>query len=285
MKLKFLLPLVLGLVLVTSCTKVEPGYVGIKVNQYGNQKGVDDFPITTGRVWYNPMTEEIYIFPTFRQNVVWTKASTEGSPNDDSITFNSIEGAEANVDIGLSYSLLAEKVPHIFVEFRKDIDHITHIYLRSEVRDAFSRHASKMKIMDIFGTGKQALLEAVKADLNEKFNHLGITFEMVSFVGAIRADQKVMDSISATIQATQRAIEAQNKILQSTAEANQAIEKARGEAESLLAVAKAQATANEIVTKSISGELLQYKMIEKWNGVTPQVTSNGSALLPMIGVK
>lgn len=110
----------------TGCSKkVPPGYVGIKVNNLGSQKGVQDFPLKTGLVWYNVITEDVYIFPTFQQMFTWTKARTEGSSNDDSITFNSVEGAEANVDISISYSFVREKVPAIFVEFRKSAEELT----------------------------------------------------------------------------------------------------------------------------------------------------------------
>ena len=32
-----------------------PSGTVIKVNLYGNQRGVEDFPIRTGRVWFNPV--------------------------------------------------------------------------------------------------------------------------------------------------------------------------------------------------------------------------------------
>ena len=48
-----------------SCTKVVPGYVGIKVNNWGSQRGVQDYPLKTGMVFYNPFTEDMYDFPTF----------------------------------------------------------------------------------------------------------------------------------------------------------------------------------------------------------------------------
>ena len=38
----------------TSCMeKVDAGCEGIKVNLYGNDKGVDDVSLVTGAVWYN----------------------------------------------------------------------------------------------------------------------------------------------------------------------------------------------------------------------------------------
>lgn len=266
--------------LLASCAKVEPGYVGIKVNQYGDQKGVEDFPLQTGRVTYNPFTTDVYKFPTFRQNVVWQKAGDE----DESITFNSIEGSVVNADVGLSYSIDAEHVPGIFIAFREDIQHITHVFVRSEVRDALARHAGKYKVIDIFGVQKQALLDEVKADLIASLGKLGFEFEMVSFVGALRCDENVMQSINATIQATQLAISAQNKIVQAKAEADQAIETARGQAESILAVAKAQAEANRLVALSLTPELVQWRAIEKWDGVQPRFMSGGSGMIPLVQV-
>lgn len=280
-----------------SCAKVEPGYVGIKVNQYGNQKGVEDFPLQTGRVTYNPFTTDVYKFPTFRQNVIWTKDEKDDGA-DDSMTFNSVEGSVVNADLALSYSLMADKVPLIFVTFRKDIEHITHIYIRSEVRDAIARHASTMKVIDIFGSRKQELLEAVKADLNARLgpSKIGFDFEMVSFIGGLRCDKNVMESINATIQATQLAISAQNKIVQATAEADQAIQTARGEAQSRLLnadaqaksnllIASAQAEANLMVSKSLTPELIRWKALERWDGRQPQVLGAGSLPLLQIDTK
>ena len=280
--IKVFLPVMLLLFSGFSCTKIEPGYAGIKVNLYGSQKGVEDFPLRVGRVWFNPFTENVYKFPTFLQTIVWTKDETEGSPNDDSITFNSTEGAIINADISLSYGFIEEKVPYLFIEFRKDADEITKVYTRSKVRDAFSRSASMMKVVDIFGVKKQELLNAVKTNLEKELSPKGFRFDMISFVGALRVDENVSKSISATIQATQRAIEAENKVRQATAEADQKIETARGTAESLLIVAKAQAEANKIVAASVTGELIQWQATKQWNGVLPQVTGSGS--IPMVNL-
>mgnify|MGYP001563845468 CR=1 FL=1 len=261
-----------SLLFVASCTKVPPGYVGIAVNNYGTQKGVEDFPLLTGMFWYNPFTTDIYTFPTFLQNHVWTQNPKEGSPDDDSITFNSIEGATVNADVAISYVFEGKKVPHIFVEFRQDVKHITNVYIRSKVRDSFARHASQIKITEIFGMRKQDLLVAVKEDLNAELVKKGIQFDMVSFVGALRVDDKVMNSINATIEATQKAIEAENLVRQTEAQARSRVANARGEADAITAMANAQAEANIIVAKSLTPELVQWQAVQKWNGITPMVT-------------
>jgi hypothetical protein len=47
---------------------------------------------------------------------------------------------------------------------------------------------------------------------------------------------------------------------------------AKGEAESILVVAQGQAKANDALSRSISPILVQYKSVEKWNGILPQVS-------------
>lgn len=260
------------------CTTVPPGYVGIRVNLYGNQRGVEDFPIETGRIWYNAWTEDVHKFPTYMQNVVWTRDPCEGSPTDESITFNSTEGAVINCDVGMAYQIEADKVPHIFVELRKDVDYITDTYVRSKVRDAFSKEASTMKVTDIFGPGKQRLLTAVKQDLDNDLKPDGFNIDMVSFIGGLRVDPKVESAINATIEATQRAIEAQNKVIQIKAEADQAVERSRGMAESIRLEANAKAAANRTLTESLSQPLLTYEALQKWNGTMPLVVGETGAM-------
>lgn len=253
------------------CTRVDPGHVGIKVNLYGDQKGVDEFPLKTGRVWYNPFTEELYEYPVFMQNKSWV--------GDESITFNSIEGSSISVDVGLNYTLDQDRVPHMFIEFRQDIETITHGYLRNQVRDAFGRVGGKYKAIEIFGENKQKLLEEVKLDLDTKLRPKGFMIDTVSFISAPKADERVMQSINSVIEANQKAIEAENKVRQIEAEAKQEIARAEGKSQSILMEAKAQAESNKLLSESLTPELIQYTMFEKWNGTAPQVLGESTMMM------
>ena len=95
---KLLLTVVLSSFLV-GCSDVPSGYVGVKVNLLGSEKGVDSQELGTGRYWLG-INEQLYIFPMFTQTQVWTKDANEGSPNDDSMTFQTIEGLDVNADLG-----------------------------------------------------------------------------------------------------------------------------------------------------------------------------------------
>jgi len=74
-------------------------------------------------------------------------------------------------------------------------------------------------------------------------------------------------------QVAQQQVETQRQVLaQREIEAHQKVATAKGEAESILVVAQGQAKANESLARSISPILVEYKGIEKWNGILPQVS-------------
>ena len=82
------------------------------------------------------------------------------------------------------------------------------------------------------------------------------------YEGAIEAKQVAQQQVE-----TQKQVLAQREI-----EAQQKVATAKGEAESILVVAQGQAKANDALSRSISSILGQYKSVEKWNGILPQVS-------------
>lgn len=280
---------VMALVSFGGCTKVEPGYAGIKVNNYGNQKGVSDFPVVTGRVWYNPFTTDIYKYPTFKQQAMWTDDPHEGPEYDQSITFNSIEGTPVKMNIAVSYNLDHDKVPALYVEFKKDAEHITEVFMRNEIRDELSMQASSMPIQAIYGAGKAKLFDDVTTALRDRLGPRGINIDNISPIGRPVLDPRVEASINAVIEAQQKAKEAENKVAQSRAEADQKIETARGDSESMktraegqavakLMVAEAEAKANKLLSASLSEPLIRYENVKKWNGTLPTyMVGNGQS--------
>ena len=82
------------------------------------------------------------------------------------------------------------------------------------------------------------------------------------YEGAIEAKQVAQQQVE-----TQKQVLAQREI-----EAQQKVATAKGEAESIQVVAQGQAKANDALSRSITPILVQYKGIEKWNGLLPQVS-------------
>lgn len=266
---------------VAACSYVPAGNVGVKVNLLGGDKGVDTEVLGVGRYWIG-WNEELYVFPVFMQNYVWTKDVNEGSPNDESISFQTADGMTANADVGISYSIDPEKVATIFQTYRRGVDEITDTFLRNMVRDAMVKEASNKPIEYVYGVGKTELMAAVQKDVTDQVAPIGIKIDKIYLIGEVRLPAVVLDSINNKNAATQMAQQRQNEVAQAKAEADKKIEDARGEAESLLKVAEAQAKANRLLADSLTTEFVQYQAITKWNGELPKMT--GSSAVPFIDV-
>ena len=141
---------------------MDAGHVGIRVRLAGSDRGVQDMPVVTGWVFFNPLTEQIVLFPTSVQNVVWTQSPNEGRAIDESITFSSGEGVNISADIGLSFHIEPPLAPRLYGRFRlNDLAVLSDGYMRNTVREAFNDVASRLPVQEIYGAGKSRMLAAV----------------------------------------------------------------------------------------------------------------------------
>lgn len=284
--------IVVLVIVVSSCTtRVDAAHVGIRVKLAGSNRGVDDIPQVTGWVFFNPATEQIIQFPISVQNVVWTKDPHEGSPRDESITFASLEGANINCDVGLAFQIDPKLAPHIYLKFQKnDLMALAGGYVRNAVREAFNIEASQMPVQEIYGSGKGKLIGNVRKRLQDQLGPDGFVIDQVS-LNQLRLPENIATSINRSLEATQQAVQAENRVRQVKAEAEQAVtqargeaeaarERARGEADARLITAKAEAKANLILRASMSPIVLQYRALERWNGKLPVMNGGGS--LPLL---
>lgn len=271
-------------VFVSGCgTTIAPGHAGIIVDAYGKDRGVQSYTATTGRVWYNPITTTVFEYPTFVQSVVFTHSPDEGKAVNEEITFTNADQMSIAADVSLSYSLSIDKLPAFYVKFRSDdLNQFTYGFLRSLMRDKFNDSAGRYTIAQIMGDNGPFLRE-VKAALQTDLEPIGVHLEsQFGFIGAPRPPQQVIAAINMKVQATQLAIQKQNELVQVQADAAKAVAKAEGDARATLIWATAQADANRRMADSISGNLLELKRLEKWNGTLPQVTGN---VTPFISLK
>ncbi len=215
----------------SSCQLVNVGNVGIRVTRAGANRGVQDLPIVSGWVAYNPFSETIVEFPTTVQTVTWSQSPHEGQGHDESITFSSSDGITVSADVALSYHVDASHAGRLYTRFREtDMTHLTHGYVRNAVRDALNEQASQMVIHDIYGAGKTRLLEATIRQVRDRMGQDGFVVDQLSFQGALRLPPNVVDAINRAMQASQDAVAAQNRVAQIEAEARQGVARVQGEA-------------------------------------------------------
>lgn len=240
-----------------ACDKVPVGAVGIKVSSLGTDKGVENEVLGTGWYWVG-MTKTLYTFPTYMQTRKW-----EG--NEDFV-FQTVEGLVVHAPISISYSVEPDKVPTLFQTYRKGLDEITNLYIHNIIRDALVIAGSTKSIDDVYGAGKAEILAEVQKMVADKIGPLGIHVDQISLVGQFDLPETVVNSINAKIQATQQAQQRENEVATATAEAQKAVAVAKGEADSRTLKAIAEAKANQIISQSLTPELVHYQEVLRWNG-------------------
>lgn len=273
----------------SGCTVIEPGHAGIKVHMTGSDKGVDQLPVVTGRIFYNPWVTDVYEYPTFMQVAKWEK--------EEALTFNSKEGMQIGASISLGYQIEASKVPAFYVQFRNDdLDGFTHGYLRNVARDAFNEEAVKYTVEEIYGEKKEALFIGVRDRINGHVASYGVKISQFGAIGALDLPQNIVQSLNLKIKATQDAITIENQLRASKAEAEKSVAQAEGaarvqvaqaegEAKARLLDAESKNKANQLLQQNITPGLLEWRRLEiqalqaqKWNGALPTSMVPGTAV-------
>ncbi len=268
------------LAFLTACSKVPAGNVGVKFDLYGGDKGVTGEVVGPGKYWLG-WNEEMYLFPTFAQNYVWTAGNDPTSPTDESISFQDREGTQINADIGITYAIRADKADTVFQKYRKGVDEITDVYLRNMVRDAINSETSKMDVSEIYGPGKEELMQRVTSRVKAQVADIGIEVEKIYWIGAMRLPNTITQAINAKIEATQKAQQRENELQTAKAQAEIEREKARGEADAKLIAAEAEAKANKLVSQSVDTNLVNYLQAQRWDGKLPQVTGGATPFVQL----
>jgi regulator of protease activity HflC (stomatin/prohibitin superfamily) len=262
---------VLALVLVgtllfslSGCERIDAGHVGIKVNLYGDGKGVDDVTEVTGWVFYNPISTKIVEFPTYVQHKEYKKVEDEV---DESFIVNSKDGSEFHVSPILNYSVKREKVPYIFSKYRVTLDEIEAGFLKTAIYDAFRVVANSYTADELISNREQFEIKVRKV-LEDHLIPEG--FILAQFTSNLVYPETFKKAIEAKNNAVQTALTAENQVKTAEAQAKIKVATAEGNAQAMLTSAKAEAEANRLKQQTITPMLLQLEWINKWNGKLPE---------------
>jgi regulator of protease activity HflC (stomatin/prohibitin superfamily) len=249
---------ILLVVLFNSCERIDAGHVGVKVNQYGDNKGVDDVVAVTGMVFYNPLTTKVYEFPTFIQHKEYK--------GENSFIVNSKDGSEFSVSPIMNYSVQREKVPAIFSKYRRPLEDIEEGFLKTAVYDAFRLATNKYTADELISN--RAVFEVeVRRLLDGQLLKEG--FVINQFTSNLIYPETFKKSIEAKNNAVQAALRAENEVKTAEAQAKIKVATAEGNAQALLTSAKAEAEANRMKQQTITPLLIQLEYVNKWDGKLP----------------
>lgn len=254
----------------SGCARVRPSFSGVLVNNWASDDKGAIQPQGRGLVWYNPITQDLYIFPLHIQQQNYT---LEG---EDPITVRSgKDNTTVSFDATLMYQFEESKVSQVFTKYRTDPESLAQGYVYRTVRSSFNEAAAEFAVMDLLGAGLVTLQTRAEEILRGYLAEEGILVDQLLIVGQPRIDERIEAAINQTLQAIQEANREEQRIRQATAIAEQRRKEAQGTADATLIKAKSEAEAAELLNRALTSTVLQQRALEKWNGVLPTVTGAG----------
>lgn len=244
MKHKLLIPAGFLLVFTTSCTRIDAGYEGILIKQYGSDKGVQDVSLVTGRVFYNPWTEDVEQYATYIQTIDY-----------DAFDVNAKDGSSFSVDPTLSYNIVPGNSPRIFKKYRKTLAEVSETTILNYVKDAFRLQMNKYSTDEIV-SNREKFESDVQKTLSGVLEKEGFRLEQLT--SGLQYPQTIVDAVNSKNKAVQEAMKVENEL-----------RVAEAQAKKMIVQAEAEKRANELKQQSLTPLLIQQQFIEKWDGKTP----------------
>ena len=238
-----------------SCERIDAGHEGIKVNLYGDDKGVGDVALVTGRVFYNPFTTEIHEYPTYVQTVDY-----------EPFEINAKDGSKFTVDPTININPIGGKSPEIFKKYRKPLKEVIKHVLKTHIANAY-RIKLNTYTTDELVSKREEFEKATEDYLREIL--LKENFELGEMTSGLKYPDALVRSIDAKNQAVQEALRIENEVAAIEAEAKKKVAAAEGEAQALKIKGDAEAEYNRKISASLSGLIVQQEMIKKWDGKLP----------------
>ena len=263
-------------VLLSGCSRVRPSFTGVLVSNWASDDRGAIVPQGRGLVWYNPITQDLYIFPLHIQQQTYTQ---EGG-NPISIRAGK-DNTTVTIDAALMYQFAEGKVPDIFVKYRTDPESLANGYVYRTVRSAFMEAAADFAVMDLLGSGLTNLQTTAEELLRSKLEPEGIVVDQLIITGKPGIDPAIEDAINKTLQAIQEANREEQNIRRSSAVAQQAREAAQGQADATLTRAKAEAEAARLLQQQLTPMVIQNAAIAKWNGQLPTYSTGSIPLISL----
>jgi len=240
MKTNLLLLAIITIVL-SSCSIIRPGQVGVKQKLGKLSEEVK----TQGTVLYNPFTSKVI------------KTSVQTTNLELSLTLPSKEGLSITAQISILYKLDNDKVPQIIKNIGLNYESIIANVFRSASADVCSQFFAK----DMHSGMRAEIEKAIKNKMAETLLVQGIIIESV-LMKSIQLPAGLASSIEQKLQAEQDAMRMEF-----------VLQREKLEAERKLIEAKGIRDAQIIISEGLTNEIIKIRSIEAFNELSKSPNS------------
>jgi len=222
---------------------VQPGQAGVVV-LFGT---VRTQVLPAGLHFINPFSQVVEMEVRTRNYTMSGVADEGQKKGDDSIPVITSDGLTVKLDSTVFYHLEQEYCAKIYERIGTDVEGQI---LRSQIRTSLRDAAAGLTATELYTTKRMSFVENVSKTLTAAFKERGITMEQVLLRNVLLPDQitkAINDKIAADQDAQKMAF---------------VLQKERQEAERKRIEAEGQAKAQQIVSQSLTPQIIEYQRIQ-----------------------
>ncbi|MDE5885587.1 MAG: prohibitin family protein [Oscillospiraceae bacterium] len=232
--------------------------------------------LTLGKVSSTSFSEGFHLRIPFIQSVQEMSNKIQVYETPASAVSKDLQTVSSN--IAVNYRLIADKSAEMY----QNVGTEYHTVLIAPVVQECMKSATARYTAEQLITERQAVADEVKTALDDKLNNYGIYIEKFNIVN-FEFSAEFNNAIEAKQVAEQNLLKTETEQKQAItiaeAQAKQKVIAAEANANAILAEAEAQAEANRLLEESLSGKVIAYEQISKWDGVMPKVVSGDGMLI------
>lgn len=238
--------------------RIDAGFVGIKVSNVGDNRGVGNTEYVTGWVFYNSWISKIYEFPIHQQHIDYEEADivTKG-------------GFRATIKPSFNYSINPGNVANMFQNLRVGVKEMEQGWLKNAIVGSVNDVANRYSVDSIFNHREEFESSIVK-ECNKR---VSLWFNVSQLRTNIVPPTEITESIVAKTRAIQEVQVAENQRQVAVADAERKIAVARGDSAQAVIAASGRAEAIKKEQLSLTPLYIEYLKVQKWNGELPTTMS------------
>ncbi len=264
--------------LMSSYTVISPGNTGVIFNNLTGSLST----VGQGLAMRVPWVTRVQSYPTALRTYTMVMRAGEGSSAaDDSIDLPTREGQHIRQDISVTYNTTQERAADVFRSFRgAPVEDIENTFIRRTIITVAQNAAGQMSLSEIISAKRGELQSSITQTLQGELAKMGFSLDKVN-LGASHLPPAIENQMQQKMAAQQEAQQAEYELQKQETLAKAAVAQAQGEAQSVLVRAKAQAEANRLLTSSLNQTLVNYRAVDKWNGILPTLTSGATPFIDL----
>jgi len=256
--------------LASACTRIEPGEVGVKVNRYGSESGVESKAVGVGN-YFSLWGVDYIPYPVSTQTYTWTRADSETSPGNEEFSFQDRNGLVVSGDVTVAFRINPALAPKLYQIYRMEMPALISGPIRNKIRSEIVRAASGMTVEQIYSTGKADLIRKAQIGAQKYFSPRGLEIDQLDWAGPVRIPQAITERINARAQSEQAAIAAEAEAKTAESRGRAALAEAKAEADAKIERARGDAESIRVRNGAIQANpAIQNEWIRRWDGKLPQ---------------